>query len=159
MTIGIVTLRKVRQRDAPTFTAGQFVDKLVARRTTQGVHRHLHLRRDIPGAERIDLLLKFALLRRDGVLGGVGRGLAQLVPRRVVGRREIGQVFHAFLDTRAHRGSGREMRFLFEQTDRVAGFEMDAAVDVRVAAGKNAQQRRFAGAVETEDADFRPVIE
>jgi hypothetical protein len=130
---------------------------LVAGRTTQGVHRHLDLRRHVPRAERIDLLLQVALLRHDGVFRRLVGGVVEFVPRRVVRGGEVGEVLDAFLDGGTHGGAGSEVRFLLKEADGVARFKMHAAVDLPVAAGEDLQERRFAGAVEAEHADFRAV--
>ena len=149
---------QTRQRDTAFFTARKMIDHLVGRRTPQRVHRHLDLRSDVPRAEAINLFLKLRLFFRDRVaLGIVGRR-ADFIPRRVVGRREIGEMLHAFLDALAHGFSGGELRFLFEQADRVAGLEMHLAVELRIAPRENAHERGFAGAVETEDTNLRAVV-
>ena len=46
------------------------------------------------------------------VLRRVILGRREFVPARIVGRREIRQVFDAFLDARPHRRAGRERRLL-----------------------------------------------
>ena len=67
-------------------------------------------------------------------------------------------MFDALFDAGAHGGAGGELGFLFEQADGIAGLEVELAVDLFVAAGEDAQERGFAGAVEAEDADFGPVV-
>jgi hypothetical protein len=49
------------KRDAAPLAAGQLVHNLVGRRAAEGIHRHLHLRGDVPGAEGVDLFLQLAL--------------------------------------------------------------------------------------------------
>jgi len=145
-------------RHAAALAAGDVVHDGVGRRATQGVHRHVDMRGDVPGAGGIDLLLQVALLLHDAVLGGLVGGLGDLVPGGVVGGDEVGEVLHALLDAGAHGLAGRELRLLLQQADGVAGLEMHLAVDLGVAAGEDAHERRFAGAVEAEHADLRPVV-
>ena len=140
--------QQARKRDPALFSARKVIDDLVRRRTTQRVHRHLDLRSHIPRAERIDLFLQLSLLGRDRVPLGVVLCVVDFIPGRVVGCREIGEVFHAFLDTLPHGLARRELRLMFEQAHRVTGFEMHMAVELLVPPGQQAHQRGFAGPVE-----------
>ena len=148
-----------RERDPAALTTGEVIDDRLARRTTQRVHRHIHLRCDIPRAKRVDFFLQRRLSVRDRVLRFVVHRLRQFVPTRVVGRREIREVLHALLDARTHRRPRRQRRLLREKPHRVARLKMHATVDLGVDPGEDAHERRFAGAVETEDADLRAEVE
>ena len=86
------------ERDPAALASGQTVDQLVARRAPEGLHRHLDLGGDVPGAQGVDLLLELALPLQDPGLGRLVRGRSELVPGGVVGGGQVGQVPDALLD-------------------------------------------------------------
>ena len=116
------------------------IDDLVAGRTAQGIHGHLDLGRDIPGAEGVYLFLELTLFCHDGVLRGIVDGVVEFVPGGVVGGGESGEVLHALLDAGANGGAGGEVRLLLEHPDIVARLEVHATVDLGVAPGEDPQQ-------------------
>ena len=79
------------QCHAPALTTGQRRHVSVALRASERVHRHFDLAVQIPGAQRLDLVLQFGLLVVDGFLfGSIGR-LAESVPSsRCIGRSAPG---------------------------------------------------------------------
>src|ERR1035438_4045037 len=70
---------QARERDPPALAARELVDNLVGGRAAEGVHRHLHLRAEIPRPLGLDLLLEFALPGHDGLSRGLAGGGFQLV--------------------------------------------------------------------------------
>ena len=156
---GRLLQQQPRERDAAALAAGKRVDNRLARRTAQRVHRLLHHRRHIPRTEAVDFLLKLRLFVGNRILRLVVGGIGEFVPTGVVRCGEIGEVLHALLDARAHRGAGRERGLLRQEADRVTRLEVHAAVDVGVDAREDAHERGLAGTVEAEDADLRAVVE
>ena len=150
--------KQTRQRDATALATGKMIHHLIARRTTQRVHRHLDLRTHVPSAERVDLLLELRLLVRNRVFRCVVNRLGEFVPCRVVSGGEIGEMFHALVHTLAHGFAGGELRLLFEKAHGVARLEMNSPIKLLVAPGENAHERGLAGAIESEHADLRSVV-
>jgi hypothetical protein len=75
--------QQLGQRDAALLAAGQIVDRAVARRAAQRIHRDLELVVEAPAVDRVDLLLKLAHLRHQrvevGVLGRIAHDRRDLV--------------------------------------------------------------------------------
>ena len=170
-TVGIEMIRRLveqenrrllqqqpRERHAAPFTAGKMIDDGVAGRTTQRIHRHVHLRRDIPSAERVDLFLQLRLFVGDGILRRIVGRFGELVPTRIVGRREIREMLHALFDAGPHRGPGGEGRLLLQKAHRITRFKMHATVDLGIDPREDAHERGLAGAVQAEDSDLRAVV-
>jgi hypothetical protein len=140
-----------RERDPATLAAGQRVDRRVARRATQRIHRLVEHLVELPSAGRVDLVLQARELVR-GLLR-VARG--QLVEAI----EQLAQVADAILDVAAHVLGGIEVRLLLEQPHGCAGRELRLAPILGVLPGHDPQERRLAGPVEAEDADLRAGIE
>jgi hypothetical protein len=147
------------QRDPPPLAARQHVDHGVRRRAAQGVHGELESGVELPGADRLDLLLDLGLavehLLHLVVVHGLGEALGQGVE---LGEQGLG-LGRALLDDLPHRLAGLERGLLLEQADRVAGRPHDLAVRGLLGPGHDAQQRALAGPVEAEDADLGAVEE
>ena len=143
------------QRDAATLAAGQRRDVGIGRRAAQRVHRQLELRVDLPGVDRVDLVLQPALLL-EHLVHLLGRELlAELHVQLVVAIEQRLRRGHAFLDVALHVLVGIEPRLLRQEPHRDAVGRKRFADELGVLAGHDPQQRALAGAVEAEDANLR----
>jgi hypothetical protein len=145
------------KRDAAAFAAGQNLHRRVRRRTAQRIHRHLQPRVEVPGVLMIEFLLHFALALEQLVHLVVGHLFAKLRVDLFKLFQQIDGFLHGLFDDFAHGARVVDQRFLFEIADGVAGRDHRLAVDLFVDAREDAQQRRLARAVETDDADLRAV--
>ena len=145
------TQQQPGQRHAPALAAGQAVDRAVAGRAAQRVHRLVEHLVELPGARRVDLVLQARELVR-GLVGVVHRQLVEAV-------QELAQPAHAVLDVGAHVLGLVQVRLLLEQPDGGAGCELGVAAVVLVDAGHDPEQGRLPGPVETQDPDLGARIE
>src|SRR5205807_9290327 len=143
------------ERDAALFAAGEDAAERVAGRTAQRVHGHLQFGVEVPGAGGVELVLHLALALHE--LVHVGVGIAEGVVDLVEFFEEVDDRLHALLDDLANALRRIELRLLFEKANRVAGREHRLADEIAVGAGQDAQQRRLARSVQTDDADLRAI--
>ena len=106
----------------------------------------------------INLLLQLRLFFRNSILRRVILGGGKLIPARIIRRGQIGQVLDALLNASAHGRPGGKRRLLLEKTHRVARLKVHPTFNVGIDPRENPHQRRFAGTVKTEHADFSAVI-
>jgi hypothetical protein len=142
---GLVEQQEVRrrqeepaQRHPAALAAREGADVGVARRNPQGVHGHLHLAVEIPGAGGVDLVLEGRLLGQQRVHVGVrlGEGGAHLL----VPRHEVGHRGHPLHDVAEHVGRRVEHRLLRQVAHRRPGREAGLARVAVVLTGHDAQQ-------------------
>ena len=105
------------QRDAALLAAREIVDRGVAGRAAQRVHRDLELVVERPAVDRVDLLLKLAHLGHQrveiGVLGRIGHQRAD----RVEAVDHVGDRADAVHDILLDRLGRIELRLLLEIAD------------------------------------------
>ena len=145
------------QRDPALLAARQILDRRLARRATQGVHRDLELVVERPAVDRVDLLLEFTHLghQRVEIVAGVGHLRGNGVePVEHVGNG-ANPVLHIFEDRLARI----ELRFLLEITDGDPLARPGLAGELLVAAGHDLHQRRLARPVGSDDPDLGVEIE
>jgi hypothetical protein len=117
----------------------------------QRVHRLFDLAVEVPQALRLDLVLQPRHFV-GGLIGIVHRQFVVAIENVLFG----GDAEH---DIAAHAKIGIEMRLLREIADARAFCDKTFAVKFGVDAGHDAQQRRFAGAVDAEHADLGRRVE
>jgi len=143
------------QRHAPLFTAGKDRDLRIAGREPQGIHRDLQGAIQLPAIHRVDRILQLGLFAEElfhfcipDVLAEAGGDLVE----------PIEQVSHR-LDRKLHVALHVQIRnqllFLGQIADPDAGIGLGVAEELRVHAGHNPKQRRFACPVRTDHADLR----
>ena len=143
------------QRHAAPLAAGERRDVGIGRRTAQRVHRQLELRVDLPGVDRVDLVLQAALLL-EHLVHLLGRQvLAELHVQLVVAIEQRLGRGDAFLDVALHSLVGFEPRLLLQEADGDAVGRKRLADELGVLARHDLEQRALAGAVEAEHADLR----
>ena len=147
------------ERDTATLAAGERAHVLVARGTTERVHRDVHDRVEIPEALRFDLVLR-AL---EGV-GGLrhlvgGQVLRQLHRELVVSIQDRPLWRNAGLDVATDVFQRIERRLLGEQSRAIALGDAGVADEVAVDASHDAQKRALARPIRTEHADLRVGVE
>ena len=112
------------ERDAAALAAGQLRDIGVGGRAAERVHRDLERRVEIPGVERVDLLLHASELVGD-LVGVVHRELVEAIEQRARLRDPL-------LDVALHVLVRIEVGLLREQADGCAGRELSVAVELGV---------------------------
>ncbi len=146
--------QQAAQRDTPPFAARQRRDVALTRRQPQRVHRHLHLRIEVPGPRGLDPILQLALLV-EGLFHLLGRQLLAEPGRdRIVGLEQCTNGRDAFVDVPAHVLVSVQRRLLRKMADGDALGRKRLALHVGVQAGHHPQQRALAGAVQSEHADL-----
>ena len=114
---------------------------------------------EVPAVDGVDLLLHLAHLGQRALHRvGIER-LGELRGDRVEAVEQVARAAHAVLDVLVDRARLVEVGLLLEHADGRAGCQQDVAVDVRVDAGHDAQERALARAVRAEHADLRAVQE
>ena len=145
------------ERDAAPLAARELGHVGVRRRQTQRVHRVLELRVEVPRAGGVDRVLHARLLVED-LVHLLGRELlAELRVDLVEARQQRARARDAFLDVAEHVLRLVELRLLRQEADREAGRERRLALIFGVEPRHDAQQRRLARAVRSDDADLRAI--
>ena len=145
------------QRDAPPFSAGEDVDRSVTGGASKRIHRHLELALKIPCVDMVDPFLELRLLFEEFV--EIRVRLAQCgVDGFIVFQKRYcfgGSLLHDL-----HDGLGRiEFRLLGQIVERDSFLGGYLTQIIFVHAGDDAQQRAFAGTVQSENSDLCSVIE
>ena len=139
------------QRDAAPLAAGELRHLGLVRRAAQRVHRQIDLGIEIPQPLGLDLVLQLGHLV-GGLVGIIDGELVVAVDDRLL-RRD------ALHDVVADRFRRIELRLLRQVADAGALRRPGLAGIFGVEPGHDAQQRRFAGAVDAEHADLGVGIE
>ena len=139
------------QRNAPPLTAGELRHFGVIRRTAQRIHRQIDFGVEIPQPLGFDLVLELRHLI-GGFVRIVRGNLVIAIDNRFLRR-------NAFHDVVANRFGRIELRLLRQVADTSALGGPGFAGKLRVEAGHDAKQRRFAGAVDTKHPDLGIGIE
>ncbi len=138
--------QKPAQRHPAPLAAGEFFHHGIVGRAAQRVHRQVDLGIEIPQPLGVDLVLELRHLV-GGLVGIIGGNLVVTVDHRLLRCA-------AFHDVLAHRFFRIELRLLRQIADADAGRGPGFAGIIGVDARHDAQQRRFAGAVDAEHADL-----
>jgi len=145
------------ERHAAQLAPREHLHRRVARRAAERVHGHLEAAVQVPGVAGVDLLLDGALLLQQLGHLVVVHGFAQAVADPI----ELLQKRRRLRDPLGHHLAdglgGIQFRFLFQKADGVARRASGLADEVLLDARHDAQQRAFARAVETDDADLGAV--
>ena len=145
------------ERHAALLAARQVLDRPVAGRAAQGLHRHFELVVERPAVNCVDLVLQLAHFRAERV--EIGVRLAHQRANFVEARDQIG----GFLGALAHvfeHGLGRiELGLLLEIADGDVLARPGLAGVVLVDPGHDLDERRLARAIGADDADLRALIE
>ena len=133
---------------------------LIVGRALQGIHGTLELGVYVPGVGGVERILQLGLaldqfVHLVGILEHVG--VAERGVHLVELLEQIHHGLHALADHFDHGLLGVELRFLLEISYGISGREHHLALVILVNAGDDFQQRRFTGAVETDDADFGAI--
>ena len=139
------------ERDAAALAAGELGHVGVVRRTAQRVHRLVDLGVEIPQPLGLDLVLQLGHLVR-GLVRVVHGEFVVAIEDRLLRRDALHHVL-------AHGLARIELRLLLQIADARALGHPALAGELLVDAGHDAQQRRFAGAVDAEHADLGVGIE
>ena len=142
------------ESDPAPLAAGQLADDGVPGRQAQRIRGNLELALELPAVDRVDPILELRLfLERLGHLV-VGHRLRKAVADRVELVDQPLNIPDTFAHDLAH-GSGLVQHGLLRQiADLDAGLGTRLAFDFLVDAGHDLEQGGFAGAVQTEHADF-----
>ena len=147
--------QQLAQRDAADLATGQVGDRRVTRRAAERVHRLLDLRVDLPGVDRVQVLLEDAHLLHE-LIGVVGR---HLLGDLVVPPQLDHGLAEAVLDVLLDGLVRVELGLLQEDPDRGLGVEECLAVGRLVQAGHDLEDRGLTGAVGADHADLRTGVE
>ena len=139
------------QCDAAALAARQRVDVGLVAGTAERLHRLFDLAVEVPQPLRLDFVLQTGHFV-GGLVGIVHREFIVAVEDRLFGRNPE----H---DIAAHAEVGIEMRLLRQIADARALGDEAFSDEFRVDAGHDAQQRRFARAVDPEHADLGVGVE
>ena len=144
---------------APSLATAEIGHQCIRRRALESIHRPFQLRIDLPSAAMLDLLGQLSLPLDQGVHLVVVHRLAELQVHLLIFPKQV----HHFLDTlldhledclvRVH------LRLLLQIAHGVARSPYHLALETLLHSGDDLHQCGFSGAVETDDADFRPVKE
>ena len=156
--VGLLQEQPAERHPAP-LAAGDLRDVGLARREPERVHRHVDLVVQLPEPERVDALLKIALLLQQPGhlvvvhrLGELGADLVELVEHRLL-------LAHPLHHVAAHVLGRIELGFLRQVADLGSRQRARLAEEVLVHPGHDAQQGGLPGAVGAEDADLGAGIE
>ena len=142
------------ERDAPALAARDLRDVGVGGRAAEGVHRRLEGPVEVPAVRRLDGVLDPAVLGHDLLHLVVGEALAHLLAQLVEAREELLDRRDGRLDVLEDVLRRVEPRVLREEADaRPVGGER-LAVELRVDARHDPEERRLPRAVQAEDADL-----
>ncbi len=147
------------ERDTALLTAREVLDRPVRRRAAQSLHRDFELVVERPAIDRVDLGLEIAHLLHQRVEIGVVPGIAHLGRDRVEAIDEVGGRAGAFLDVLEDVLGRIELGLLLEIADGDIFAGPRLAGEILVDACHDLHQRRLAGAVGADDADFGALIE
>ena len=145
------------QGHAPLFAARQHIHRRIARRAAQCVHGHLQAGVQVPGIECVQPFLDFTLALDQLVHFVVVHRFGELVVDFFKRIEQVHRLLNALLHDLPNGFLRIHQRLLLQVAHRVARGEHRFAVEFRVHTGKDAQQRRFAGAVEPQDTDLGAV--
>ncbi len=143
--------QQLAQRDAAALAAREFVDRPVVRRAAERIHGKLDLGVEIPKALGLDLVLQRGhfIRRLVGIIHG----------KFVVALKNRGLGGDALHDIAANVERGVKLGLLRQIADPRAFGDEALAGELLVEARHDAEQRRFAGAVDAEHADLGVGIE
>ena len=145
--------QQLAQRDAALLAAGELVDHRLPGRQAQRVGGDFELLVQGIGVAGGEDRLKAFLLLGQCIEVGIGLGIGGIDRfEPVLGIEDLAQ---RRLDLLAYRSHGIELRLLFQIADFCTRRRSRLAVEVLVDAGHDAQHRRLAGTVQTEQADLR----
>ncbi len=146
--------QQAAQRHAALLAAGQLADHRVPGRQAQRIGGDFQLALQFPAADGVDLVLHLGLLFHELVHFVIRHGLGEPVADGVEAIDQALHVADAFADHLAH-GLGLIEHGLLRQIAHLdAGLRARLAFDVLVDAGHDLEQRRFAGAVQSQHADL-----
>jgi hypothetical protein len=137
----------------------EILDRPVAGRAAQCVHRDLELVVERPAVDGVDLFLERAHLFHQGVEVGVVLRVAHLGRNGVEAIDHVGDGAHAVLHVFEHGLLGIELGFLREIADADAFAGPGLAGVVLVHAGHDLHQRGLARAVDADDGDLGVRVE
>jgi hypothetical protein len=143
------------QRDPAPLPAGQGGDRGVAGRQPQGVHGHVELGVQVPGARRVDRVLDRRVLVEQAV-HLLGAGLAEALAQLLEPGQQGAGGGDTVLDVAEHVPGRVKGRLLVQDADRRPRGEGGLAVGDRLQAGHDLQHGRLAGPVGTDNADLGP---
>ena len=146
--------QQLAQRHPPLLAARQHGHRRFRRRAAQRIQRDIDLAVEFPAVLRVDLLLQVALFDQQRVHLLVAHGFGELHGDLVEPVQRRLQVGKRLLDVLAHRLGRVERRFLRQIADGGAGRGPGLAAILGLDAGHDLHQRRFAGAVHAQHADF-----
>lgn len=148
--------QQATERNTSPLAARQHGNRCVLRRAAQRIHRQFQATVQVPGVEMVELLLQCRLLGDQRI--HIGVWIVEAFIDLVVASQQIDDVLHPLLDRLPDGERVVEARFLFQKTDSVP-WSNDGLTEKKIAvhACHNAQQGRFAGTVESNDADFSAV--
>src|SRR6185503_20268929 len=150
-----VRQEQAAQRDAAALSARQRLHARIPRRQAQRIGGDVELAFELPAADRVDGVLELALLLEQLVHLVVAHRLGELVADLVESLDELHLIRDAFLDDGADVLVWVERGLLRQEADLDAGLRARFALELRVDAGHDLEQRRLARAVQAEDADLR----
>ena len=145
------------QRDPAPFPTGEHVDRGVAGREAQRVHRDVDGALEVPGVGRFDLFLELRLLGSELVVVGVGVGPTG--EHGVVAFEQGGGLADPIHHIAQHVLAGIQLGLLMEHADGETGREPRLAGEAVVLPSHDAQEARLSGAVRAEHADFGAWVE
>ena len=140
------------QGHAAPLAAGEFGDVRLPRRQPQCIGGHFQGALQVVAVAGFNQGLEFALFLGQRIEVGIGVGVFGI--HRIEAVERVLDRFDRLLDIAAHVFAVIELRFLGQVTDLDAGLRPRFAEDVGIDAGHDAQQCRFAGAVQTQHADL-----
>jgi hypothetical protein len=123
------------------------------------VHGDLQLVVERPAVHRVDLLLKLAHFRHQGVEVRVRGRIGHQRGNGVEALHQVGHRAHPVHHVLLDRLCRVELRFLLQIADADVLARPGLALELGVAAGHDLHQRRLAGAVRPDDADLRVAVE
>jgi hypothetical protein len=143
------------ERNAAALATRQLRHLRVRRWTTQGVHRQLELRIDVPCVHRVNAILQSPLLFEELVHRFGRHVLGKLHVELVVPIEQSLDFRDTLLDVPFHVLRCVETWLLWEESDADPVSGKRLADEFVILAGHDLQQRALAGTVQPEDADLR----
>ena len=149
--------QKPAKRHAALLAAGKHANQSLGRRAAQRIHGHFETRVQVPRLSSVQLLLNFPLAIEKVRHFVAGHRLGEFPVDFIEFAQKINDRLHALFDNLADSLRRIKLRLLLEETDSESGRNRSLALKLLIHSRKYPQKRTLTGAIQSDDADLRPV--